>query len=372
MLNDELVDALLARLVGRIANGDGNDDSQTLLNAIASRIPQSPAIKKTASKSASFTTPVQICSKKNENQLKISPLPQKKTGVRFRNESDSLSRSSSLTTLDYSSSTEDPQEQEESQFPDVEDDVEDDFDQSYDAIKMRRGAKVHYLPEDKLVVNLPIMRHLDSRLLAPVQTVLFQHGRKKDGSFKKRPHLVFDKLKEEIKPVVRKLVAKAKGPSANLHHRYFWCAYDLIRKRRANHIQSWRNDKVPKELIYGGREQFISTYGDPWSVAPKNRKRKRRTRKLFDENKNSDAKNTSTKTQPVVPPMKNLDNKIAVGDVGNEVGVHQQKSSIITKPAQPVLKQDGALPFSRDPFDDDGFDILDQVCAHHACMFIYY
>ena len=217
-----------------------------------------------------------------------SPLPtQKHTPIPFpvhnslptltASSEESLSRSSTATTLGYDSEVEHPFSQEFS-----EDDVDSDrtdFVTSYDSIIVKRGAKVEYTEEDKLVVNFPIMRLIDSTLLAPIKSTLFMFQRKKGSKeFKKNADMVFDKFKEIVKPVIRGLVTRGRDVTGNVVLRYFWCAYDLVRKRRANHIQSWRTNNYPKDLIYGGRDQFVATYGDPWALN-QNRNKKRRKRK---------------------------------------------------------------------------------------------
>ena len=192
--------------------------------------------------------------------------------------SDSLSRSDSLTTLPYSDDT---------------DEDEDDIDANlvgYDVIRNKRGHKVEYSFADKVAVNIPLMELLDARLLAPIRSSLFAFEQKKDGrgEYKRFQTLVFYEFKRIIKPTIRRLVTRARvtngNHTTNLMSRYFWVAYDLVRKRRANHIQNWRKYKCPKDLVYGGRNEYIQRFGDPWTNNPKylasKSKRKRRKRKL--------------------------------------------------------------------------------------------
>ena len=71
----------------------------------------------------------------------------------------------------------------------------------------------------------------------------------------------------------------AKGKGVNIYQRLFWASYDVVRKRRANHNQSWRLHGYPKELVYGGKEEFLAKYGNPWGEKAPAKKRRRRTRK---------------------------------------------------------------------------------------------
>ena len=84
-----------------------------------------------------------------------TPSPQiRPDRVEFVDEA-SISRSSSLSTLPASSAS-----------SDLEDDLADDrmqFAHSYDSISDRRGDRIDYESEDKLVVNSPVMQKIDAK-----------------------------------------------------------------------------------------------------------------------------------------------------------------------------------------------------------------
>ena len=161
-----------------------------------------------------------------------------------------------------------------------DDDDEEENQGGYDGIKNKRGHKIVYTCEDRTEVTVPILTFLDSRFLAPVQSVLYPQGQKnRNGEFKKYAPLDFDCFKNMIKGIIRELAADNDGPQ--IYQRLFWAAYDVARKRRANHLQSWRLHGYPKDLIYGGKREFIEKHGDPWAKNKCKRKRKRRRRKKY-------------------------------------------------------------------------------------------
>jgi len=159
-----------------------------------------------------------------------------------------------------------------------EDEDEDEDDEGneggYDMIKQNlRGKRVKYSLDDRTKVTSPVLTLTDSNLLAPIASRLYIQGVKKNGTVKKYTDLDFDSFKGMIKHIIRALAAECSGP--NVRQRLFWAAYDVVRKRRANHIQSWRLHGHPKELIYGGKEEFIQKYGDVWTTSSKSAKKKR-------------------------------------------------------------------------------------------------
>ena len=156
---------------------------------------------------------------------------------------------------------------------DANDDGSDDG--GYDMMNQHsRGRRVFYSLEDRTMVTQPILTLLDSSLLAPVSSELYiEKLKQKNGSAKKHAVLDFDAFKAKIKHIIRELAVECSGP--NVHQRLFWAAYDVVRKRRANHVQSWRLLGHPKELIYGGKASFIQKYGNVWATS-KNAKKKKR------------------------------------------------------------------------------------------------
>ena len=160
---------------------------------------------------------------------------------------------------------------------DANDDGSDDG--GYDMMKQHsRGRRVFYSLEDRTMVTSPILTLLDSSLLAPVSSELFiEKLKQKNGSAKKHAVLDFDAFKAMIKHIIRELAVECSGQ--NVHQRLFWAAYDVVRKRRANHVQSWRLLGHPKELIYGGKASFIQKHGNVWATSKNAKKKKKRRRR---------------------------------------------------------------------------------------------
>ena len=118
-----------------------------------------------------------------------------------------------------------------------------DFEKDFENIVVlsRATGKRLYNPEDKVCVNELVMRKLDALLLAPLQSNLFRHKRKVGSSeFRKHQEIGFNYFKKIIRPVIREACANNASGGPFLAQHFFWCAYDLVRKRRANHIQFWR------------------------------------------------------------------------------------------------------------------------------------
>ncbi len=167
---------------------------------------------------------------------------------------------------------------EDTESADSNDDEDDDEGAGYDSIKHKRGKKTVYTCQDRTDVTVPVLNLLDSSFLAPPQSELYPQGQKKrNGDFKKYAPLDFDCFKDKIKGIIRGLAAN-NSDAPNIHQRLFWAAYDVVRKRRANHMQCWRLYGYPKDLIYGGKKEFIKKHGDPWAKKKHKRKRKRRRR----------------------------------------------------------------------------------------------
>ena len=139
-----------------------------------------------------------------------------------------------------------------------------DFEDDYESIRpsSRAAGKRLYKPCDKVAMNDRLMKRLDPLFLAPFISNLFRKKRKVGSDeFRKNPELVFEYFKELVKPVIRAAVASGPSNDPFLAQRYFWCAYDLVRKRRANHVQFWRKYGRPKHFCYGGKNIYEATYG---------------------------------------------------------------------------------------------------------------
>ena len=137
------------------------------------------------------------------------------------------------------------------------------------------GKKItaKFLPEDKIVVNDPILRVLDPLHLAPLHSDLFKRFRVKTPDangfrrLKKNPDIVMSLFKRLTKSTLRRLLALAENhQQSNLRQRYFYAALAVTTKRRANHIQSWRLNDGSLSFYYGDKDIYITKYGDPTST----------------------------------------------------------------------------------------------------------
>ena len=367
-----MLDAVAARLLARINVGS---------NQSASPSQQSPAAPSQSPVQSSEESLSRSSSLATLHSAQFTPIEQQVQSLPSAADdgASSLSRSSSLNTLMTDES------EEESQFPDNLDDNLEEFTMSYDGITSKRGSRVLYREEDKVIVNFPLMNLLDAKYLAPITSVLFMHQRKKGSAeFKKNADLRFEQFKTMVKRLIRTLVSEGYNPRpGNLAHRYFWCAYDIVRKRRANHVQSWRTRHCPKDLIYGGKEWFIATYGDPWSnnrqyTKKKVRSKKKKrltTRQLSFLNSNQDnvqqlrnkrvdkpgsriTKPGASITKPDASIAKPL---IAKPDASIASPVAQKPRASITEPVQ--LDDETLASFEADPFDD-GIDCVEAALCN--------
>ena len=131
-----------------------------------------------------------------------------------------------------------------------------------------KNKKSKYLPQDKAIVNDPILELLDALYLAPFKSELFKRKRVKmpDANgfrrMKKNPDIVMPLFKTLTKGTLRRLLALAGDQDSNLRQRYFYAALAVTTKRRANHIQCWRLNGGPLSFCYGGEEIYRAKYGD--------------------------------------------------------------------------------------------------------------
>ena len=245
------------------------------------------------SRSPSFSSDSALLSR--ESSVDSSFLtPQKSRSSLSRSSSgSSLSRSSSDPLLSHESqilSEEDSQifNEEDSEMLDLGGDIsnedEDENSDGYDAIYFKRGAKVSYSAEERIAVTPAVLSEIDWCYLAPKKSLLYPDVKTRGGCLIKRPNLDFQRFKELIKPVIRDLAGRCVNPVSNIHQRFFWAAYDVVRKRRGNHVQNWRLHDAPRDLIYGGRGRYVSVYGDPWKCMDNKRVRKRKRRRKSSKN----------------------------------------------------------------------------------------
>ena len=117
------------------------------------------------------------------------------------------------------------------------------------------------LRHDRKAILKPILRFFDSPWLAPRQSDLFMHMKKKtpnpDGSYSFRKNETLNlRLWQKL---IRRALKEIMGPAYLTNHllttRYRIAARKIITKRRANHVQSWRIHNTHKRLIYDGDSQ---------------------------------------------------------------------------------------------------------------------
>ena len=193
----------------------------------------------------------------------------------LRRSSSGFSTSSSSSALSRSSSGFSASSFSSAPSQDVSDDEE----------VVYMGSSKH-LSVDKNVVRVPLFNKIDAQYLAPPNSPLFKRffkkKRNRDGtrSLKNKKQMDSAFFEDLVRPVIRRLLGHAGLNSAKLSSRYFYAAQVLARKRRNNHMSSWRDNGDSCKLIYGG--QLPSGCINPY-LSKTNSKRKK---KLFDVNKN--------------------------------------------------------------------------------------
>ena len=126
---------------------------------------------------------------------------------------------------------------------------------SEDSSKKRRRPSNPTKKMIKREINDDVMQALDDKLLAPQRSIMFKRFPKKianqDGTYTLKQNFDIDMkvFRVHIKPILAKIL----GDKVNdrvLSRNYFRVALELAKKRRANHVQSWRLYNKPKPLIY--------------------------------------------------------------------------------------------------------------------------
>ena len=112
---------------------------------------------------------------------------------------------------------------------------------------------------DAIVVTRPVMEKFDPLLSKKNSPTLFRRRFKRqpnpDGSrsLKKYPEIVMPTFKQLVRPVLRQILSSSRhseADTASLYRRYFNAALRIVKKRRANHVQSWRLNNRPLPLVY--------------------------------------------------------------------------------------------------------------------------
>ena len=136
----------------------------------------------------------------------------------------------------------------------------DDGDDGVVFIKKRKASQAQFWSDSK-VVTVPLLRVFDAKWLAPhpdrKDNPLFEFrvraGIRYGGSTQKKySDMVVPFFKKHARPIIRRLVTanlrmeQEQDPTMTyekLRTRYSNAAIRVVRKRRANHVQSWRPDK---------------------------------------------------------------------------------------------------------------------------------
>ena len=116
-------------------------------------------------------------------------------------------------------------------------------------------------PEETKIVNTltrPLMEALDKHYLAPQESPLFRKffkSKRVNGKRVLRPKKEMDMkiFKRLIRPILRRLLARLCLPveqQVPVYSKYYKMAIKLVKKRRANHVQSWRLEGGPANLCY--------------------------------------------------------------------------------------------------------------------------
>ena len=148
----------------------------------------------------------------------------------------------------------------------------DNKDDDVAFIKKRKPSVPQDLADIK-VVTAPILAKFDSNWLARFpkdeNNPMFEFRVRSGVGFGRQPprkkysDLVVPFFKRNARPIIRRLVTanlreeQQRNPDItyeDLRRRYENCALKVVRKRRANHVQSWRPDRNGTHcpLIYGG------------------------------------------------------------------------------------------------------------------------
>ena len=206
------------------------------------------------------------------------------------------------------------------------------------------------------------MRLLDATLLAPLTSPLFRRFVKKSdpSSLKLNAEIVFDDFKHRIRGTIRDLCAKANSADPFLDQRYFWCAYDLVRKRRANHIQSWRKHGMPSNFTYGGKAAYEAIYGK-LKEAPKQKRRPRasRKKKLFPAPTPAPA---PTSTSPPPPQLRRLSIDKVFSDSDDETYEDEESDKV-------MQEEESQEPSDFDPFEN--VDLMEEFVQCANCQRLF-
>ena len=173
-------------------------------------------------------------------------------------ETASISRSSSgVSSLSVSSSMVTPPAstrqsgfQRNLNFEEVEDEV---F-----APKKKRKKRDPKMTAIVQSITRPIMEEIDTKMLAPLESPLFKRFYKSNRvngqrTLRRKYEMDMVMFKKLIRPILRRLLGRFLLPVADqvaVYSKYYRAAIQIVKKRRANHIQSWRVHGKPKKACY--------------------------------------------------------------------------------------------------------------------------
>ena len=107
-------------------------------------------------------------------------------------------------------------------------------------------------------ITRPIMEEIDTKLLAPFESPLFKRFYKTNRAngqrtLRRKYEMDMVMFKKLIRPILRRLLGRFLLPVADqvaVYSKYYRAAIQIVKKRRANHIQSWRVHGKPKKACY--------------------------------------------------------------------------------------------------------------------------
>ena len=116
-------------------------------------------------------------------------------------------------------------------------------------------------PENAAIVQAitrPVMEEIDTKLLAPYVSPLFKRFFKRQRIngrrvLRRKSEMDMVMFKDVIRPILRRLLERLRLPVKDqvaVYSKYYRVAIAIVKKRRANHVQSWRVHGKPKKPIY--------------------------------------------------------------------------------------------------------------------------
>ena len=138
-----------------------------------------------------------------------------------------------------------------------------DDDSGEDSVENDSRFDINQKRNDNNLVRRPVLKFFDAKFLAPRFSKLFRRELRKaplaDGTFirKRNEDIQLKLFKRLVRKVLRRIIGRmgirvGTDKYLEMKSRLYAAALRVVKKRRANHIQSWRLYKKNKPLIYGG------------------------------------------------------------------------------------------------------------------------